>query len=54
MDICKTDYDKIIKYLSDAQRLYDAIPSQSCSSRAHMIRSLIHKLNKKNGIQGIS
>ena len=44
MEICKTDVLKIIAYLDDAARLYDALPMQKCKSRAHMIRSLTDKL----------
>lgn len=45
MEICKTDVRKIIQYLDDAAKLYDALPMQKC--RAHMIKQLIIKLKKE-------
>lgn len=48
MEICKTDVRKIIQYLDDAAKLYDALPMQKCKCRAHMIKQLIVKLKKKN------
>lgn len=47
MDIPKTDIQKIIAYLGDAARLYDALPMQAMKSRAHMIRQLTVKLKSK-------
>lgn len=47
MEICKTDVRKIIQYLDDAAKLYDALPMQKCKCRAHMIKQLIVKLKKK-------
>lgn len=47
MEICKTDVRKIIQYLDDAAKLYDALPMQKCKCRAHMIKKLIVKLKKK-------
>lgn len=49
MDICKTYFRKVVGYLDDAARLYDALPMQKC--RAHMIRQLIVKLKKKSNEQ---
>lgn len=45
--ISKTDMQKTIVYLSDAAKLYDALPMQSMKCRAHMIRQLIAKLKSK-------
>ena len=47
MEISKTDTLKIIAYLNDAARLYDALPMQSMKCRAHMIRQLTTKLKSK-------
>ena len=47
MDISKTDILKVIAYLNDASRLYEALPMQSMKSRAHMIRQLTAKLKTK-------
>lgn len=47
MEISKTDLSKVISYLYDAARLYDALPMQSMKSRAHMIRQLVAKLNTR-------
>lgn len=47
MEICKTDVQKIIQYLDDAARLYDALPMQMCKSRAHMIRRMTDKIKKQ-------
>jgi hypothetical protein len=52
MEISKTDRQKIIAYLSDAAKLYEALgvmPVQKYVSRAHMIRQLINKLKNDNG-----
>lgn len=52
MEIVKTDLQKVISYLDDAARLYEALPMQKCKCRAHMIRQLTEKLkrnSKKNG-----
>lgn len=48
MEISKTDGQKIIAYLSDACKLYEALPMQSMKSRAHMIRQLIEGLKAKS------
>lgn len=47
IDISKTDLQKVISYLNDACKLYEALPMQSMKSRAHMIRQLIVKLKPK-------
>ncbi|MBD5267974.1 MAG: hypothetical protein HDS41_07375 [Bacteroides sp.] len=50
MEITKTDMQKIINYLDDAAKLYDALallPMQKCNSRSHMIKQLIAKLKNK-------
>lgn len=48
MEISKTDLYKIMAYLGDAAKLYEALPMQSMKSRAHMIRQLTEKLKRKN------
>lgn len=50
--ISKTDLGKAIGYLSDAAKLYDALPMQSMKCRAHMIRQLIAKLKPKMETNG--
>lgn len=52
MEITKTDLQKTLSYLSDAARLYEALPMQSMKSRAHMIRQFIAKLKSKNSNNG--
>lgn len=47
MEICKTDIQKITKYLNDAAVMYDNQPGQRNICRAWVIRQLIRKLNKK-------
>ena len=50
MEISKTDLQKVIAYLNDAYKLYDALgalPMQAARSRAHMIRQLTAKLKTK-------
>lgn len=47
MEICKTDLQKIIKYLGDAAVLYDTMPGQRNVCRAWVIRQLIRKINNK-------
>lgn len=47
MDISKTELQKVITYLNDACRLYEALPMQAMKSRAHMIRQLTAKLKLK-------
>ncbi len=46
-DISKTDMLKVISYLDDASRLYDALPMQKCKCRAHMIKQLVIKLKTR-------
>lgn len=52
MDISKTDLQKVMAYLNDAAKLYEALPMQSLKCRAHMIRQLIAKLKLKNDKNG--
>ena len=52
MEISKTDFQKVIAYLGDASKLYDALPMQSMKSRAHMIRQLVEKLKTKLNTDG--
>lgn len=47
MEVSKTDLQKTISYLTDAAKLYEAIPMQSMKCRAHMIRQLCSKLKIK-------
>lgn len=50
MEISKTDLQKVIAYLNDACKLYDALgalPMQAARSRVHMIRQLTTKLKTK-------
>lgn len=47
MDVCKTDMQKVVKYLDDAARLYDTLPGRRNACRAWVIRNLIRKLNHK-------
>lgn len=47
MEICRTDVQKIIKYLGDAAGMYDQMPGQRNVCRAWVIRQLIKKLLKK-------
>lgn len=46
-DICKTDLQKVISYLDEAAKLYDAPPMQKCKCRAYMITQLTNKLKTK-------
>lgn len=46
-DICKTDLQKVISYLDEAAKLYDALPMQKCKCRAYMINQLTTKLKTK-------
>lgn len=50
MEISKTDTLKIISYLEDAAKLYDALaalPLQRAVCRSYMIRQLIDKLKTR-------
>lgn len=54
MEVVKTDVQKIIAYLDDAAKLYDALaalPMQKCNSRSYMIRQLTEKLRMKLNLQ---
>jgi len=46
-DLCKTDLQRVIKYLEDAAALYDQQHGLRYSSRAWCIRKLIVKLKKR-------
>lgn len=49
-DVCKSDLQKIISYLDDAAKLYDALaamPMQKAACRSHMIKQLTTKLKSK-------
>lgn len=52
MEISKTDLQKVIAYLGDASKLYEALPMQSMKCRAHMIRQLVEKLKTKLNTNG--
>lgn len=52
MEISKTDLQKVIAYLNDACKLYEALPMQSLKCRAHMIRQLTAKLKAKTENNG--
>lgn len=54
MEIPKTDLQKSIAYLSDAAKLYEALPMQSMKCRAHMIRQLVEKLKRRLNANGKS
>ena len=47
MDICKTDIEKILKYLDDVTILYENTKGQRYTSRAWCIRQLTTKLKRK-------
>lgn len=47
MEISKTDLQKVVTYLNDACKLYEALPMQAMKCRAHMIRQLTAKLKTK-------
>lgn len=46
-NICKTDLQKVVFYLDEAAKLYEALPMQKCKCRAHMINQLTNKLKNK-------
>lgn len=46
-DVCKTDLQKVISYLDEAAKLYNALPMQKCKCRAYMITQLINKLKTR-------
>lgn len=48
--LCPSDLSRVITYLDDASKLYDALaalPMQRAASRAFMIRQLNNKLKLK-------
>ena len=47
MEICKSDIEKIIKFLEDAASLYHETKGQRYVSRAWCIRQLVTKLQRK-------
>lgn len=47
MDITKTDYNKVIKYLSDSAKMYRLSDKARHQDRARQIGNLICKLRKK-------
>lgn len=50
MEISKTDAGTIVRYLTDAMKLYESLGAtgmQKCVCRAEMIRQMIEKLNRK-------
>lgn len=47
MEICKTDVQRIIKYLDDAATLYDTQPGQRNNCRAWVLRQMRQKLQKR-------
>ena len=46
-DLCKTDLQKVISYLDEAAKIYDALPMQKCKCRVYMITQLTNKLKSK-------
>ncbi|MEG2599884.1 MAG: hypothetical protein RSA66_10475, partial [Muribaculaceae bacterium] len=54
MDVCKTDMQKIVKYLSDAAVLYDRQQGQRNVCRAWVIRQMTRKINNKLFTQKIN
>lgn len=46
-DLCKTDLQKVISYLDETAKIYDALPMQKCKCRAYMITQLTNKLKSK-------
>lgn len=47
IDVSNADLTKVISYLEDAAKLYNALPMQKCKCRAHMITQLLTKLKQK-------
>lgn len=47
MNICKTDVNKLIKYLDDAAKMYDSMPGQRNVCRAWVLRQQRDKLQRK-------
>jgi len=48
MELTKTDYGKVIKYLSDSAKMYRLSERARHQDRARQINNLIWKLKKKN------
>ncbi len=46
-DICRTDLQRMVKYLDDAAALYDNQHGLRYKSRAWCIRQLTNKIKKK-------
>lgn len=50
MEVSKSDLQKVIVYLNDAAKLYEAVAlakAQAANCRAHMIKQLTIKLKSK-------
>lgn len=47
MDISKTDICTLIRYLTDASRVYDSLPGQKNVMRRDMLNRMKDKLQKK-------
>lgn len=47
MEICKTDFNTIIRYLSDASKMYRLSEKARHQDRARQIRNLVLKMKKK-------
>lgn len=47
MEVCKSDVRTIARYLSDAARVYDALPGLRNANRARMLGRMVKKLNRK-------
>ena len=46
-ELCKTDKEKILRYLRDAEKLYSQSSSLKFWNRGRLIRKLIKKLEAK-------
>ena len=51
MEITKTDYNKVIRYLSDSTKMYRLSDKPRHQDRARQIRNLVVKLRNKNKIE---
>lgn len=47
MEICKTDMQKIIKYLDDAAKVYDNLPGKRNTCRAWVYQTTDKKVAKE-------
>lgn len=47
MEICKTDYIKVIRYLSDASKMYRLSEKARHQDRARQMNNLVLKLKRK-------